>query len=387
MNLDELRGRRVGLFTSGGLSATAVGAWLTDQGVDVTHYVADIGQTAPLHAAATADALASLGHKVHLLDLRADMAEMALDLVGAQATYGAGYWNTTSASRFVLVRGLAGALRADGCDVLAHGCVGGGNDQGRFSRYAAALAPEATVLMPWTEPWMLGRFPDRASMASYLAERGYPSAISSVADYSIDANIAGVSHESTELESLDTPPTAVVPLMTVWPRHGADAPELFTVRVEAGRPVEIDGRPVTALEALAAANAAGARHGISLRSIVENRVNGTKCRGVYESPGMDVLGSCLSALTQVCLDKPTTGLMRTMSEVVSTAVYEGRILEPTHDAAAAAVRGIVAAVAGVVEVELYKGNVTVRRLTGLTDQPGTSRQTRFTHGGHHWQIG
>jgi argininosuccinate synthase len=387
MDLTELRGHRVGLFASGGLSATAVGAFLAEAGLDVVHYVADIGQTAPLTPAGTADALTRLGHRVRPVDLRVPMAEMAVDLIAAQATYGAGYWNTTSASRFVLVRGLVETMLADGCAILAHGCVGGGNDQTRFSRYAAALAPGVPVLIPWTTPWLLDRFPDRTAMATYLRDLGYPDEIAAAEDYSIDANLAGVSHESTDLESLATPPTAVAPLMTVWPADGADKPEQLTIRFADGRPVEIDGRPVETLRAMETVNAAGARHGISLRSIVENRVNGTKCRGVYESPGMDILGTGVAALIQVCLDKPTTALMRTMSEAVSTAVYEGRILEPTHGTAASAAGRIAAALGGQVELELYKGHVTVQRLTELTEQPGAARQTRFAHGGHHWQVG
>ncbi|WSR57119.1 argininosuccinate synthase [Micromonospora ureilytica] len=383
----ELGSRRVGLFQSGGLPAMTVGAWLAEQDVEVEHFVADIGQTGPMTAAQTAEWLTGEGHKAHLIDLRGEMADMALDLAACQATYGAGYWNTTSASRYVLVSGMAQMLRSAGCGVLAHGCVGGGNDQARFSRYAAALAPDVEVLIPWTQPFLLERFPDRASMGAYLAERNYPAEVTSAAGYSIDANLAGASHESNELESLATPPTAATPLMTVWPVDGADTPELMSVRFAAGRPVQIQGQPVSSLEALTLANAAGRRHGISLRSVVENRVNGTKCRCVYESPGMDVLGTCVSALMQVCLDKPATALMREISDAVSTAVYEGRVLETTHVGAASAAKQITAALNGLVEIELYKGNVTVRSFADLEERPEAARQTRFRHGGHHWEIG
>lgn len=386
MNIDELNGRKVGLLMSGGLSSAAVGAWLAENGVETVCYVADIGQSGPAPDAALYDALGRIGLAVRSVDLRAEMADMALKLAAYQASYDGGYWNTTGASRAVLVSGLAGALREDGCEILAHGCVGGGNDQARFARYSAVLAPDLEVFAPWTAPWMHDRFPNRARMAEYLASIGFPEQLPGWATYSVEGNLAGFSHESDRLESLATPPTAVSPLMTVWPWDAADKPEPFRVRFERGRPVEIDGLPVSALEAVLRANESGGRHGISLISVVENRVNGAKCRGVYEAPGLEVLGQCLSALRYACLDKPGTALMRQLSGALASAVYEGRFFDAAGRAAAAAADLLAAEVNGTVEADLYRGTVTVHTLTGLPANRGTARQTRFTQGGHHWQL-
>ncbi|MFK4066954.1 argininosuccinate synthase domain-containing protein [Streptomyces sp. NPDC029674] len=384
MDLKQLKGLRVGLFTSGGLSSTAVAAWLAENGVDVTCYVADIGQQAPMPAGELATRLSEHGLKSRAVDLRAEMAGTALDLVTYQATYEGGYWNTTGASRAVLVSGLGPVLRADGCDVLAHGCVGGGNDQSRFARYAARFTPDLTVFTPWTEAWMLERFPTRTHMSTYLSDLGYPKELTDWAAYSIDGSLAGFSHESDALESLATAPASLEPLMTVWPQDAADEPGTFTVRFEGGRPVAVDGTAVAPLDAMLRANALGGRHGISLRTVVENRVNGTKCRGVYEAPGLDVLGPCLDALYQACLDKPSTALLRRLSATLGGAVYEGRFHDASGRAAAAGADLLAAGVSGTVEATLYRGNVHVQRLLDLADAPGTARQTRFTHGGHHW---
>ena len=386
MDIEELWGRKVGMLVSGGLSSVAVAAWLAAQGVETIAYVADIGQTGPAPDAALYEALGRLGLTVRAVDLRAEMAETALRLVAHEASYDGGYWNTTGASRAVLVSGLASALRADGCEILAHGCVGGGNDQARFARYGAALAPDLEVFAPWTAPWMRERFPDRGSMAAYLASVGFPEQLAGWATYSVEGNLAGFSHESDLLESLATPPTAVSPLMTVWPPQAADEPQTVRIRFERSRPVEIDGVPVSGLEAVLRANANGGRHGISLRSTVENRVNGTKCRGVYEAPGLDVLGQCLAALRQACLDKPGTLLMRELSGALATAVYEGRCFDAAGRAAAEAADILAAEVSGTVVAELYRGTVTVHTLTDLPGNRGTARQTRFTQGGHHWQL-
>ncbi|MFI7322843.1 argininosuccinate synthase domain-containing protein [Streptomyces venezuelae] len=384
MDLKQLKGLRVGLFTSGGLSGTAVAAWLAANDVDVTCYVADIGQQAPLSPDEVAGHLSRQGLKTRTVDLRSEMADMALDLVTYQATYEGGYWNTTGAARAVLVAGLGPVLREEGCDILAHGCVGGGNDQSRFARYAARFTPDLAVFTPWTASWMLERFPTRASMSTYLKELGYPEELTDWADYSIDGNLAGCSHESDLLEDLGNPPASVAPLMTVWPQAGAAEPETFTVRFEGGRPVAMDGVGVSPLDAVQKANALGARHGISLRTVVENRVNGTKCRGVYEAPGLDVLSPCLDALYHACLDKPSSQLFRRLSTELGTAVYEGRFHDAYGRAAASGVDLLAAGVSGTVEATLYRGTIQVTRLFDLVEAPGTARQTRFTHGGHHW---
>ncbi|WP_223198870.1 argininosuccinate synthase domain-containing protein [Solihabitans fulvus] len=374
------------MLVSGGLSCVAVAAWLAECGVDVTCFVADLGQSAPLPPAELVTLLGRQGLKAKLVDLRREMAELYVDVLRYQASYEGGYWNTTGASRAVLVAGLADTLRASGCTVLAHACVGGGNDQARFARYGAAIAPDLRVFTPWTSRFMLDRFQNRADMSRYLTEIGYPAEIADYATYSIDGNLGGFSHESDELEGLGTSAQAVRPLMTAWPQRAPDLVEDFEVRFERGRPVAVNGRPVSALEAVLAANDAGGRNGLSIQTVVENRVNGTKCRGTYEAPGLELLGRCLTALYQVSLDKAATELMRTLSVRLGRAVYEGRLRETDTVAAASAADTLTATATGTVQVGLYKGNVIFQGLTDLVDTPGTARQTRFSNGGHAWHV-
>jgi argininosuccinate synthase len=384
MNRVDMVNERVGLLVSGGLSCIAVAAYLGECGMNVTCYVADIGQPGGLTARRVTELLSARGFHARLVDLRTLMAERCVDLVRYQATYEGGYWNTTGASREVLVAGLAETLRADGCTVLAHGCVGGGNDQRRFARYTAELAPGLRVFEPWTTDWMLERFPDRASMARYLGALGFPEEVTGLAGYSVDGNLGGCSHESLELESLHTPAMGhITPLMTVWPRQAAAEAEAFAVEFSDGRPVSIGGDAVTPVEAISRASAVGGRCGVAPLSVVENRVNGTKCRGVYEAPGLELLGRCLGFLYQASLDKPAASLLRSLSAVLGTAVYEGRVHDRSATAARAAVDVLAAAANGNVEVEVYRGNILLRR---IDDSTVTSRQTRFGSGGHQWRT-
>lgn len=384
MEIDELRDHRVGVLMSGGLSCTAFGGLLQDSGVEIVSVVADIGQHGPFPPGVLAELLASQGFRTQVVDLRAPMAELCLDLVKYQARYDGGYWNTTSASRLTLVAGLAEPLRAAGCTVLAHGCVGDGNDQGRIARYAATLAPDLTVFTPWTHHWSLERFPNRRSMTDYLLARGFPAEFDRFTDYSVDGNLGGYSHDGGELERLTTSARTIEPFMTTWPNAARDEAEMLRVRFVAGRPVEINGTQVSPLQGILLANEIGRRNGLSMRSVVENRVNGTKCRGVYEAPGLEVLGQCLAALYQVTLDRAATDLFHLLSRRIGHAVYEGRFLDPATAAARAAVDRLAADATGTVEVDLYKGGIMVNELQ--PDRGGVTRQTRFRHGGLRWHT-
>ena len=386
MNIAELRGHRVGVLMSGGLSCTAVGAWLAENGVEVVSFVADIGQRVPFGADELARILVARGLPAEVVDLRAEMAAFAADLARWQATHDGGYWNTTSGSRRTLVAGLAQPLRDAGCTVLVHGCVGGGNDEGRFARYAAAHAPDLVAFSPWAHGWLRERFAGRRDMADYLLERGFPAVFGEYATYSVDGNLAGVAHDSDELENLDTPIQVVSPHMTTWPHDAGQSGETVRIRFSGGRPVAVDGVAMPTLALVEHANEVAGRNGVPLRSVVENRVNGTKCRGVYEAPGLELLGAALAALYQLSLDASAADLLHTLARRLGRAVYEGRLDDPAGRAARTAADMLAESATGEVEMSLYRGTIAVTRV-GLTGAPaGVSRQTRFQTGGHHWRT-
>lgn len=386
MQLADLRSRRVGVLMSGGLSCTAMGLWLAENGVPSVCFVADIGQRVPFAPAELADLLHEHGLEAQIVDLRTELAELCLNLVKYQATYEGGYWNTTSGSRATLVAGLADPLRAAGCTVLAHGCVAGGNDEGRFARYTAGLAPDLTVFTPWAQDWLLDRFPDRRSMWDYLAARGFPAEFARFTGYSIDGNLGGFSHDGDDLEQLSAPVPMVEPLMTRWPSAAPDEAETIRVRFATGCPVEINGGSLSAVRCVESANEIGGRNGISMHTTVENRVNGTKCRGVYEAPGLEVLGRCLAALYQVTLDKAATDLLHALSYRIGRAAYEGRLFDTATTAARAAADLLAGNATGTVRASLYKGSIIVNELHPEGCTPGVVQQTRFRHGGHRWHT-
>jgi argininosuccinate synthase len=372
----------IGLFQSGGLSALAVGIWLRERSAVARHYIADIGQADRSELELLASSLRAFEVDAKIVDLRADMAQMAADLLRYRARHDGGYWNTTSAARFVLVNGLAPIMRADGCRTLTHGCVGGGNDQHRFSRYSSQITPDLAVISPWTNADALQRFPDRAIMFKAVAEHGLRLDDGSSADRSTDANLSGIAHESAQLEDLQSPVTVLDPRWSRWPAQAAPSADTIVVSFRDGQVSDVDGSGSSPLAWMTLANEIGARQGIWLRDVVERRIIGTVCRGVYESPGLELIDRAWTRILQASLDAAGRQLYEQLSAVIGAATYEARWLDPAAQAARVAIDQLVGDISGTVTLSAHRGNVWVER-TEVSSR--VVQQTRFgSGGGNRW---
>ena len=380
MQLAELK-EPVGLLQSGGLSSLAVGVWLSEQSVPAHHYIADIGQAGRAEIDELASSLRSYGANVTIVDLTSRMAQIAAQLLRYRARHDGGYWNTTGASRFVLASELAPLLAADGCGTLAHGCVGGGNDERRFFRYTALAEPGLTVYSPWLDPDALERFPDRAAMLKAVSEHGLWLDHGSGSDRSADANLAGVSHESAQFEDLDTPVTRLDPRWSRWPGQVPAEPERVTVTFEAGDIVDVNGSGPDPLAWMTLCNEIGGRHGLWLRDVVERRIIGTVCRGIYEAPGLELLDRAWTRVLQASLDPAARQLYDQLSVVAGSAMYEARWLDPAAVAARTAIDTLLAGVSGQVTIAAQQGLATV---AGMSISSHVVQQTRFGSGGNRW---
>lgn len=365
MRIGDLKGRKIGICVSGGLDSKSVTARLLEAGLDVVGFTADLAQPDEDDIENIPRKMAPTGAETRIVDLKDDMAKAAMLVVKAQARYDGGYWNTTGIARAVTVHGLLGAMQAEGCTVLAHGATGRGNDQLRFERYTNVLAPEMKVYAAWRDPELLQQFPGRKQMVAYLRDKGIEAAVGEAKRYSTDANLAGLSHEAEDLESLETPMTIVEPTMGVWPQDAPDAVETVRLRFERGRCVELNGKALGPYDLLVEANAVAGRNGVGISNALENRIIGTKSRGVYEAPGMELLGTGLAAVYQAVLDRRATGLFRHLSALVAEHVYDGRLFDPAPRAALAAIDVMAANASGTVELGLYKGSLFFQSLTDV----------------------
>ena len=362
MNIEELKSEKVGICVSGGLDSKTVTKKLTEAGVDVVCFTADLAQPDEEKIEDVTEKMAPCGADTIVVDLKQDMAEVCFAGIKAQAMYDGGYWNSTGLARAVTVKGLLPEMQKQGCTVLAHGATGRGNDQMRFERYTNVLAPEMKVYSPWRDPALLKQFPGRSQMADYLNGLGIQAFTGGSKRYSTDANLAGLSYEAEDLESLQTPSTIVKPQMGVWPDGAPDKPEMFSVRFEKARAVEINGNAVDPLQAMVTANEIGGRNGIGLKNALENRIIGTKSRGVYEAPGMELLGYCLLQVYQATMDLRATELFCHLSKLIARQIYDGRYFDPTTHAAKMAVDDLAQFASAAVTVRLYKGNMTFENL-------------------------
>lgn len=387
MRSSEFVGRRVGITLSGGLSSLAVGARLLEDGHDVVGLAADLGQCEPAEFDSFVETVRASGMPVRTVDLSDAMATAALDLIAWNGHYDGGYWNTTGMSREVIVAGLAAEFRTAECEVLAHGCVGGGNDQRRFERYGARYLPGVPVFAPWNDPEVRAKMPDRAAMAEYLDRRGLRPMPGNTAEHSIEGNLAGVSHEDASLEDLRTSPRAVARQLGVAPEAAPDSITTVTVGVEGGRPVELNGTRLPPAELMKQANLIAGSCGLGLVDVFENRVNGTKCRGVYEAPGMHLLSSAVRSAFETVTDRAADELRRTLSRVVAVAVYEATTDSLAARAARAGLEEMACLVKAVIQLELYKGSVIGRSIKDIDENVQIVHQRRFAGTGYNWASG
>ncbi len=142
--------------------------------------------------------------------------------------------------------------------------------------------------------------------------------------YSTDANLLGLTHEAGQLEALETPATLVTPEMGLWPWEAPDEPQLLRLTWQAGRPVALDGVGSSLAEVFRRADRIAGRHGIGIgRHVVENRFVGIKSRGVYEAPGMELIGQAYEYLLQLYLDRRARELFDHLSRYLAVQIYQG----------------------------------------------------------------
>lgn len=357
MTLAELTGEKLGVCVSGGLDSKTITRKFTELGIDVVCFTADLAQGDEADIGGVAEKMAPCGAETVVVDLKEAMADACFAMIRAQAMYDGGYWNSTGIARAVTVMGVLQEMQARGCTVLVHGATGRGNDQMRFERYTNVLAPEMKVYAPWRDPELLKEFPGRSEMAAYLNACGIEAFPGGKKRYSTDANLAGLSYEAEDLESLQTGCRIVEPQMGVWPEDAPDKMESVVLRFEGGNAVAINGAERSPLEAMLCANEIGGRNGIGMKNALENRIIGTKSRGVYEAPGMELLGTGLRQVYMAVLDRRASALLASLSRLVADQVYDGRFFDPVTTAAQAAVDTLAGYATGTVTLGLYKGNL------------------------------
>ena len=359
MKLQDLEGKTVLMAVSGGLDSCTITHWLADHGVEVVAYTADLGQPDEDDIEDVRERMLACGaREMVLADLKDEIATAGFQLVQCNAKYEGGYWNTTGIARHVVVAGMVPEMERRGITILGHGATGRGNDQVRFELAAEMLNPAMRVYAPWRDSTFLEVFGGRKEMIEYCQRHCLPITATLDKPYSTDANVLGLTHEAGELESLQTPASRIEPGMGVFPADAPDAAQAVEVRFERGVPVALDGQTLGGFPLMVAANELAGAHGVGIGlHAVENRFVGIKSRGIYEAPGLELLGRCYEYLLQLVLDRRSRRMYDQMSAWISEQIYQGYWFDTATQAARAFVEHISQLATGTVRVSLYKGNV------------------------------
>src|SRR6185503_7115302 len=244
---------------------------------------------------------------------------------------------------------------ATGCDAVAHGATGKGNDQVRFELTFAALAPELTVIAPWRDPaWT---FQGRADMIAYANRHAIPVTATAEKPYSTDRNLLHVSYEGGILEDPWKAPYEDMFQLTVSPEKAPAEPEDVEVELDGGVPVAVNGERLGPAALLARLNVLGGRHGVGRVDIVENRYVGLKSRGVYETPGGTVLRAAFQAVESLTLDREVLHLRDSLAPRYAEMVYYGYWFAPERLMLQAAIDEAARAITGTARLRLYRGSV------------------------------
>ena len=349
--------KKIVLAYSGGLDTSIIIPWLKENYNNpyIIAVAGNVGQADELEGLEE-KAYKTGADKFYALDLSDEMVNtIIIPCIQAGAIYEE-YLMGTAFARPIIAKGLVEIALKEGADAIAHGCTGKGNDQVRFELAIKRFAPDMKIIAPWRE-WNIK---SREEEIDYAEAHNVPLKINRETNYSKDKNMWHLSHEGLDLEDPWNEPQYEKPgflEMGVSPIQAPDEPTYITLDYEQGVPVALNGEKMTATEIIWKLNEIGGKNGIGLLDIVENRLVGMKCRGVYETPGGTILYKAHRVLESLCLDKMTAHKKQELSVGYAELLYNGQWYSALREALTAFVTSTQKTVTGTVRLKLYKGNI------------------------------
>jgi len=349
--------KKIALAYSGGLDTSIIIPWLKENypGCEVIAVCGGVGQGSETDGLEE-KALKTGASKIYIEDLSDEFVDdFIVPTMKAGAIY-EDYLLGTSMARPCIAKRLAEIALKEGCDAICHGCTGKGNDQVRFELTLKHFAPNMKIIAPW-RIWDLK---SRDEEIDYAEAHHVPLKINRETNYSKDKNLWHLSHEGLDLEDTGNEPQYEKKgflEMGVSPVDAPDKPTYITLEFDQGVPVALDGKKMSAKDIILHLNDLGGANGIGLLDIVENRLVGMKCRGVYETPGGEILYKAHAYLESLCLDKMTAHKKQELAITFAELVYNGQWYTPLREALSAFVDKTQEHVTGKVQLKLYKGNV------------------------------
>jgi argininosuccinate synthase len=354
--MNKVTAKKVALAYSGGLDTSIIIPWLKEHyQCEVVAVCGDIGQGGEELDGLREKALKTGASEVYVEDMREEfVTDYLWKLVRSGAVYEHKYLLGTSIARPLLAKRQAEVALKTGCDALAHGCTGKGNDQVRFELTYKAIAPHLNVIAPWRE-WDIV---SREDAIEYASTHNVPIAQSTTKIYSRDRNIWHISHEGGELEDPANAAPEHIWMLSKSPADAPSRPAEVTIGFEHGSPVSLNGQhQLSGVALLEELNKIGGEHGIGRIDLVENRFVGMKSRGCYETPGGAILMAAVRELEALTLDRTTLHYKQKLALDYAELVYNGLWFTPLRESLDAFFAHVSQPVSGEITLRLYKGNI------------------------------
>jgi argininosuccinate synthase len=354
--MNKVKAKKVALAYSGGLDTSIIIPWLKENyNCEIVAVCGDIGQGGEELDGLKEKALKTGASEVYVEDMREEfVAEYLWKLVRSGGVYEHKYLLGTSIARPLLAKRQAEVALRTGCDALAHGCTGKGNDQVRFELTYKAIAPHLNVIAPWRE-WDIV---SREDAIEYARKHNVPIAQTTTKIYSRDRNIWHISHEGGELEDPANGAPDHIWMLSKSPAEAPDKPAEVKIGFENGVPVSLNGSSnIAGVSLLEQLNTIGGEHGIGRIDLVENRFVGMKSRGCYETPGGTILMAAVRELEALTLDRTTLHYKQKLALDYAEMVYNGLWFTPLRESLDAFFQKVSEPVTGEVTLHLFKGNI------------------------------
>jgi argininosuccinate synthase len=348
---------RVLLLYSGGLDTSVMLKWIQDEyDAEVVCLTVNLGQPGEDYEVIEGKALKLGALECHVVDAREQFAsDYVAPAIKANALYGGGYPLFTALGRPLIAKLAVDYARSSGCDTIAHGCTGKGNDQVRIEATIATLAPELKVIAP-VRSWQMGREEEIA----YAREHGIPvKGGTEAAPYSIDDNLWGRSSEGRWIEDLDHAPEDDVFQLVTRPEEAPDRPETVAIEFESGVPVGLNGERLGLVDLLEAVAEIAARNGVGIVDHIEDRIVGLKVRDIYEVPAAAILLPAHDELERLVCTIHQNQFKPQLDHQWAYLVYAGLWWEPLRDDLNAYMDAVNERVTGTIALKLYKGHARV----------------------------
>jgi len=346
---------KVVLAYSGGLDTSVIIPWLKENyDFDVIAVAVDVGQKDDF-AAVEKKALQIGASKFYAADKKEELVnDFIIPMLKSGAKYEGTYLLGTSIARPVIAKALVEIAQQEGASYIVHGATGKGNDQVRFELGIKALAPNMKVIAPWR----IWDIKSRKQEIEYLKSHGIELPFKENTSYSRDENLFHISHEGLELESPHNAPDYSHVLQWVLPlEKTSDTSECISIDFEKGVPVKLNGKVLSTLEIINTLNEIGAKHGVGVIDLVENRLVGMKSRGVYETPGGTILYFAHEELEKLCMDRESLQAKMKLSNDMAKLIYNGQWFTRYRKALSAFVEETQEFITGTINLKLYKGNI------------------------------